>query len=308
MFYTGFADEAANSLERQLEATKALGWKHIEVRMIDRIFLGKMTDEQFDKVLETMSNTDVTFNCYGSGVANWNCPPLDEEAYQATKKELLVSIPRMQKLGIKQLRGMSFKVDPRERVDSPEQERFIFDKVNELVSICKDAGIVYGHENCMNYGGQSWFHACKLLDHVKHDNFMFIFDTGNPTFLQSRMGLPPYDVQNAWEFYTHVRERIGYVHIKDSVTKLNEDGSVKEREFTYAGDGHGFVPEILTDLFKRGYDGGFSMEPHIQSVFHEGDDTNDEALKEQRKFETYIEYGKRFEALVAKCKAAAAAK
>ena len=41
MFYTGFADEAANSLERQLEATKALGWKHIEVRMIDRIFLGK---------------------------------------------------------------------------------------------------------------------------------------------------------------------------------------------------------------------------------------------------------------------------
>ncbi|MBP5182875.1 MAG: hypothetical protein J6331_07615 [Lentisphaeria bacterium] len=62
MFYTGFADEAAVSLEKQLEATKALGWKHIEVRQIDHVFLGKMTDEQFDKVLETMSGTDITFN------------------------------------------------------------------------------------------------------------------------------------------------------------------------------------------------------------------------------------------------------
>ena len=98
------------------------------------------------------------------------------------------------------------------------------------------------------------------------------------------------------------------MHIKDSISKLNEDGSAKEREFTYAGEGHGFIPEILTDLFKHGYDGGFSMEPHIQSVFHEGDDTSDEELKMQRKFETYIEYGRRFESLVAKCKAAAAAK
>ena len=34
MFYTGFADEAANSLERQLEATKAGSAKGVEV--IDR--------------------------------------------------------------------------------------------------------------------------------------------------------------------------------------------------------------------------------------------------------------------------------
>ncbi len=306
MFFTGFADEAGKSLETQLEATRRLGWKNIEVRMIDGIMFGKLSDGEFEAAAEKLSRTDIHFNCYGSGVANWMIPPLDTAAYEQTKQELLVSIPRMQKLGIKMLRGMSFKVDPKDRVDSPEAEKFIFEKVNELVSICADNGIIYGHENCMNYGGQSWFHACKLLDHVKHDNFTFIFDTGNPTFLQSRMGLKPYPVQNAWEFYSHVKERVGYVHIKDSITELNEDGSCGDRTFTYPGEGNGCIPEILTDLFKHGYDGGLSIEPHIQAVFHEGDDQADEALKAQRKLEVYVEYGRRLEILVEACRKAAA--
>ena len=64
--------------------------------------------------------------------------------------------------------------------------------------------------------------------------------------------------------------------------------------FTWAGEGDGHVREILTDLHSRGYDGGISIEPHLAAVFH---DPTVES-KEETKFNTYVEYGKRLEKMV----------
>jgi hypothetical protein len=36
----------------------------------------------------------------------------------------------------------------------------------------------------------------------------------------------------------------------------------------------------------------------LTTIFHEEDDHNDDTIKAQRKFETYIEYGRRFEKLL----------
>ena len=301
MFLTGFADEASHDLKKQISATRELGWKFIEARFIGEKFLGFLTDEEFEKALETISGSGITFNCYGSGVANWSKAPRSDEDFAVTKNELLTSIPRMQKLGIKLLRGMSFKLTGDEQFDSPELEKIIFRKVNELVKICADAGIIYGHENCMNYGGQSYIHTLRLLDNIKSDNFKLIFDTGNPIFTFRRIGQPPYRLQSTREFYENVREFIYYVHIKDAVSIIKPDGGV-QTTFKFAGEGNGDIPWILTDLFKRGYDGGFSIEPHVATVFHANDNPEDSELQARRKYETYIDYGRRFEALIRKCR------
>ena len=52
---------------------------------------------------------------------------------------------------------------------------------------------------------------------------------------------------------------------------------------------------IVTDLLKNGYDGGFSMEPHMKNVFHESVGSDQRA---QEKFDNYVEYGRRFMQLV----------
>ena len=46
----------------------------------------------------------------------------------------------------------------------------------------------------------------------------------------------------------------------------------------------------MTDLFEHGYDGGFSIEPHITSVIHLGQDAADPELA----YRTYVEYGQLF--------------
>ncbi|HOT51118.1 MAG TPA: hypothetical protein PLI07_09065 [Candidatus Hydrogenedentes bacterium] len=103
-------------------------------------------------------------------------------------------------------------------------------------------------------------------------------DTGNP---------PTYR-QNSWDYYQAVYKDIVYVHIKDA--RIVEDKEV----YTYCGEGDGYVKEIVRDLLAKGYDGGFSIEPHLAAVIH----TGQKADTEQHLYESYVEYGRRLMKIV----------
>ncbi|MBE6377250.1 MAG: sugar phosphate isomerase/epimerase [Lentisphaerae bacterium] len=301
MFLTGFADEAGRDFAVQIKATKELGWKFIEARNINGKNLATLTDEEFDKVCEQLDESGISINCFGSGVANWAKDARKEEDFQASLDELNAAIPRMQKLGIKLIRGMSFVSPPKDGAcpDSPEIEAQIFKKVRRLVEICADNGIVYGHENCMNYGGLSYKHTLRLLENVNHENLKLIYDTGNPCFNYRWIGEPPYALQSSWEFYSKVKEHIVYVHIKDGIAVPGDDCMVRPPcKFTYAGFGNGDVRAIVSDLLASGYDGGFSMEPHLAVVFHEADGVMSEA---DVMYRNYVTYGQKFEELLRDC-------
>lgn len=295
MFLTGFADEASSDLAVQIQATRELDWQYIETRNINGKTLGTLSDGEFAGVEEQLAAASVKFNCYGSSIANWACHPRKEEDFQRSLADLQCAIPRMHKLGIKLLRGMSFLTPADEQPDSPELEAIIFKKVRHLVEICADNGIVYGHENCMNYGGLSHEHTLKMLDKVNHSNLKLIYDTGNPCFNYRTLGSKPYPLQSSWEFYKNVREHIVYVHIKDALALPRTDGQRPETVFTWAGEGAGDVRAIVKDLLQSGYDGGFSIEPHIATVFHA--QSQDHSLA-SAKYTSYIEYGRRFEKLL----------
>ena len=302
MYLTGFADEAGKDIDTQIKATLELGWKNIELRAVGEKNLASISDAEFATLCEKLEQAGVSINCFGSGIANWSKSPRSKEDFDAGVKELADAIPRMQRLETKLVRGMSFKILEDERFDSPELEKIIFEKVTLLTKMCEDAGIIYGHENCMNYGGQSYVHTLRLLENVRSDNFKLIFDTGNPVFTFRRIGTEPYPLQNSYEFYKNVREYIHYVHIKDGIaTKMKEGYERPECRFTFAGEGSGFVRQIVSDLLQNGYDGGFSIEPHVATVFHENDNQGDTRLAAQRKYETYIKYGRDFEQLLKEC-------
>ena len=295
MYFTGFADEAGRSIDQQIKATLALGWKYIESRNIDGVNIHNISDRKFDMVAEKLAANGVEINCFGSEVANWGKDPFKEEDFELSIAMLERSIKRMQKIGCKMIRGMSFAQQKTRPPFDPEVEKQVFPKVEYLVKMCEDAGIIYGHENCMNYGGQSYEHTLKLVDKIKSPAFKLIFDTGNPVFTDLRIGEEPYKKQDAFEFYKNVREFIYYVHIKDAKYQEETDGVFPRSNFTFAGEGDGKVKEIVADLLKNGFDGGFSMEPHMTLVFHEEAPAD---LQEQAKFDNYVEYGKRFEKLV----------
>ncbi len=295
MYFTGFTDEAGKDIDTQIRATLELGWKNIESRNIDGTNIHNISDEQFEYVIEKLDGSGVKINCFGSEIANWSKDPLSDDEFEKSKQELKRALPRMEKLGTKMLRAMSFARFKNYSDLTPEIEKRIFSQVGYLVKMCEDAGVMYLHENCMNYGGMSWQHTLKLLDNIKSDSFRLVFDTGNPPFTYDCSKTEPFPKQKSWEFYDNVKEFIYYVHIKDAVYKHETDGVFPAADFKYPGEGDGDVLKIVTDLIKNGYDGGFSIEPHMEVVFHEETSQEDKA---QTQYDTYIEYGRRFEKII----------
>ena len=290
MYFTGFADEAGDSIEIQIKATLALGWRHIDSRSINNINITDINEHEFDRVCEKLGENDIRINCFGSAIANWSKDPRDEAGFQENLESLRRAISRMHRLGTKYLRGMSFKIVKDVASDSPDIEQRIFEKLSQLVKICEDADILYLHENCMNYGGLSYVHTLRLLDKIHSPNFKLVFDTGNPVGSNNHIGIPPYKKQSSWEFYSNVREFIEYVHIKDCIFLKETDQIFPELNFTFPGEGHGDVRKIVYDLLKNGYDGGFSIEPHLAVVHHEQSEKPVDLIR----YQNYIEYGMKF--------------
>ena len=106
MYYTGFADEAAKDLAGQIRATKALGWSNIESRAIDGVNIHNLPDERFAQVADELDAAGVKVNCFGSTIANWGKKITDP--FDSSLAETARAIPRMQRLGTKLIRIMSF--------------------------------------------------------------------------------------------------------------------------------------------------------------------------------------------------------
>lgn len=287
MYLTGFADEAGRDIDTQIRATKELGWSNIESRNIDGKNIHDIGDAEFDVVCEKLAAAGVKVNCFGSAIANWG--KKIDEPFESSLAEAKRAIPRMQRLGTKLVRIMSFAVRKDGEADAADQmDEERFRRVGELYRLFTDAGLMPVHENCMNYGGMSWQHSLRLMERVP--GLKLVFDTGNPVFTDDRGKPAPYPKQSSWEFYSHVKDHVAYVHIKDGVW----DAAAKKSRFTHAGEGDGDVKRIVADLLARGYTGGISIEPHLAVVYH------DESVQTEAsvRYANYVEYGRRFMKLV----------
>ncbi|MBR4748067.1 MAG: sugar phosphate isomerase/epimerase [Abditibacteriota bacterium] len=280
MYLTGFADEAASGLAGQIEATRTLGWKYIESRAIDGVNIHDLPEEAFDRACGQLEEAGIGVNCFGSTIANWGKDirkPFDVDLEQAKR-----AARRMTRLGTRLIRVMSYAVIP-DAEDQMKEERFR--RLRELKKIFDDAGVTMVHENCMNYGGISYRHTLELVDNVP--GLKLVFDTGNP--VQTRDFFRPGQRQSAWEFYSKVKEHVAYVHIKDGVW---ENDRVR---WTFPGEGQGDVKRILEDLLRSGYDGGISIEPHLDVVFHE---QNKDVPESDIRFDNYVRYGRMTEDII----------
>jgi sugar phosphate isomerase/epimerase len=289
MYLTGFADEAAPDIDGQIRATKELGWQYIEARNIDGTNIHDVSQEVLEEIVGKLQDAGVQVNCFGSAIANWGKRITDP--FDITLEEVNRAIPRMQRLGTKLIRIMSYAVlNDREPDDQMEQERFR--RLRIIQEMFTDSGLTPVHENCMNYGGMSWQHTLRLVENVP--GLKLVFDTGNPVFTDDRSKPKPYPKQSSWEFYTHVKEHIAYVHIKDGRFVEESGGLFPEMTYTFPGEGDGDVIRIVEDLLKSGYDGGLSIEPHLSVVHHDASVVSEE----EQRFNNYVEYGRRMERIV----------
>ena len=291
MILTGVGDEAANTIDGQIEATKQLGWTHLEMRGVEvsgfpKANFHEIPDKAFDICAGKLESAGIGVYCFGSTIMNW--AKTVETPWDVTLAEIKRAIPRMQRLGTKFVRIMSLKPDDDEyRIPTK-----VFERVRETTQMFLGVGIQPVHENCMNYGGMSWKHALELLDKVP--GLKWVFDTANPIFNPDRSKPKPWPKQDPWEFWEQLRDHSMHIHIKDATWNPTKN----DADYNWPGEGHGRVRDILKDAFARGYDGGISIEPHMVVVFHDATSkSNNEAMRAN-----YVEYGQRLEKMIGEIK------
>jgi sugar phosphate isomerase/epimerase len=293
MILMGIGDEAGASLESQIKATRELGWRHIEARAVEvtgypKANIHDIADPAFDMLVDKLQKAELSVYCFGSAIMNWAKKVGDP--FDATLGELKRAIPRMQKLGTKYVRIMSFKPGD----DEDKTPEVVFERVREVTKRLLDAGIQPIHENCMNYGGMSWQHALEMLD--KCPGLKWVFDTANPIFNPDRRGAKPWMRQDPWEFWTKVRDHVAHIHIKDATWNPAKN----DADYNWPGEGTGRVRDILKDAFARGYDAGISIEPHMVVVFH---DAQSKPASDDATAQNFVDYGRRLEKIIKEVRA-----
>ena len=288
----GIGDEAADRIEGQIQATRELGWQFIEPRGVEVAGFAKanfhdLPDAAFELAVEQLEAAGLQVHCLGSTIMNW--AKTVDTPFDVTLAEVRRAIPRMQRVGAKFVRIMSFKPGD----DEFKIPAVVFERVRDVTQRFLDAGIQPVHENCMNYGGMSWQHALELLDRCP--GLKWVFDTANPIFNPDRSKAKPWPKQDPWEFWTQVRDHTVHIHIKDATWNPARN----DADYNWPGEGQGRVRDILRDAVARGYSAGLSLEPHMVVVFHDAQSKANEA----ETMKNFVAYGRRLEKMLAEVQA-----
>ena len=278
-------------MDAQIKAAQELGWKYLEMRTVEvpgfpKGNLHDIPEAAFNIVIERLREAGLGVYCFGSAIANWSKKISDP--FDITLAEVNRCIHRMQRLGTKFVRVMSFKPGDDEDTIPPE----VFRRMREVTRMFCEVGLQPLHENCMNYGGMSWRHGLELMDNCP--GLKWVFDTGNPVFNPDRSKARPWPRQDAWEFWEHIREYVAHIHVKDATFVAAKN----DCDYNYPGEGQGRVRDILQDALSRGYDAGISIEPHVAVVFHDASvHAADDVV-----FDSYIRYGRQLEGMLREIK------
>jgi sugar phosphate isomerase/epimerase len=267
---SGIADEAGASIERQIQAHRELSWPNIELRLLDGVNICSVDDAVFEKAAEKIEEVGLTVTGIASPIGNWS-RPIDGD-FSLDLADLRRAAPRMQRLGTRAIRSMSWLQGQSSDADWHKEA---VRRYRELARVASDSGIVLLHENCTGWGGQGGRHMLRLLDEVASPHVRILFDIGNTVS-------HGYD---AVEFYQLVKPHIAYVHLKDC--RANPEGRHSD-DYTMPGEGDAQLGEIVADLMASGYDGVYSIEPHVAAIVHRGGSADPGKM-----YSSYLEYARK---------------
>jgi sugar phosphate isomerase/epimerase len=239
---TGFADEISPDLDEQLDTLVMESIRQMELRSVWNTNVLDLTDDELRKVESATSDRGVGVSSIGSPIGK--VPITDPFG------------PHLQRFG-RALHAADVMEAPYVRVfsffvpDGHEPGIYkdeVLERMSVLANEAQSAGVTLLHENEKEIYGDIPVRCAQILFGVDSPALRAAWDAAN--FVQC--GVRPYA-----EGYALLRPYIEYVHVKDALA-----GS---RRVVPVGEGDGEMEETLSALHASGFDGFFSLEPHLAS-------------------------------------------
>jgi sugar phosphate isomerase/epimerase len=240
---TGFADEISPELEEQLETLAQESMGYMELRSVWNTNVLDLSDDELNRVKSATAERGIRISSIGSPIGK--VPVTDtfgphlERFRRALRAADVVEAPYV--------RVFSFFI-PEDQEPGHYREEVI-DRMGIMAGEAEDSGVTLLHENEKEIYGDVPSRCLEILAGVGSPALRAAWDAAN--FVQC--GVRPYT-----EGYASLRPYVEYVHVKDALS--GSDSVVP------AGEGDGQLPETLSALRVSGFDGFFSLEPHLASA------------------------------------------
>ncbi len=240
---TGFADEISPELDEQLDTLAQESISYMELRSVWNTNVLDLTDEQLERVRSVATVRGIGISSIGSPIGK--VPVTDpfgphlERFRRALRAADIMEAPYV--------RVFSFFIP--EGQDPALYREEVIDRMGTLAEEAEDSSVTLVHENEKHIYGDVPSRCGDILASVGSQALRAAWDAAN--FVQCGVS-HPFD-----EGYELLRPYIEYLHVKDA---LSGSGEV-----VVAGEGDGQLPETLSALRASGFDGFFSLEPHLAS-------------------------------------------
>jgi sugar phosphate isomerase/epimerase len=212
----------------------------VELRSAWGINILDLDPGQLDTMRETLAAHDLEVSSIGSPIGkifiDEDFPPhLDRMRHAAEVAHLF---------GTRYIRIFSFFLRP--GADPAAHRDEVIGRMRALARVAESADLVLLHENEKEIYGDVPGRCLDIVRSVDSPHLRLAWDPAN--FVQ--VGVRPYT-----DGYAALRPHVEYIQIKDA---LAADGTVVP-----AGKGDGEVDRTIRALHHDGFDGFFSLEPHL---------------------------------------------
>lgn len=240
---SGFADEISSDLEQQCSVLNEIGIRFIEFRSAWDKNVLDLDDRRIDESRNILERHDIRVSSIGSPIGKVSVTDDFNAHLQRFDRALEVA----HRLDAPYIRIFSFYVPTDNKPESCREE--VLRRMAALAQRAEKQGVTLLHENEKNIYGDIPSRCLDIVESVGSPRLRVAWDAAN--FVQC--GVRPFS-----QAFAVLRPYLEYVQVKDA---LLADGHVVP-----AGEGDGQLPETLRALRDDGFDGFFSMEPHLPAT------------------------------------------
>ena len=240
---SGFADEISDDFEVQCQLLAQLGMKYLEFRSAWGTNILDLDDDQLARADEILQRYDIRVSSIGSPLGKIFIDEDFESHLVRTRRAVEVA----NRLGAPFIRVFSFFM--REGMDPDEQRDEVLRRMRALADEAARGGVIMVHENEKDIYGDIPRRCADIVASVDSPNLKAAWDAAN--YVQ--VGVRPFD--DGWAL---IRPHLAYMQIKDAVAATGE--------VVPTGRGDGQMVETIRALKADGFDGFFSLEPHLGSA------------------------------------------
>lgn len=240
---SGFADEISDDFEVQCQLLAQLGMKYLEFRSAWGTNILDLDDDQLARADEILQRYDIRVSSIGSPLGKI----FIDEDFEAHLVRTRRAVEVANRLGARFIRVFSFFM--REGMDPDEQRDAVLRRMRAFADEAARGGVIMVHENEKDIYGDIPRRCADIVASVDSPNLKAAWDAAN--YVQ--VGVRPFD--DGWAL---IRPHLAYMQIKDAVAATGE--------VVPTGRGDGQMVETIRALKADGFDGFFSLEPHLGSA------------------------------------------